>query len=331
MDRKPAVNTIRFPPMLDLFRPPPHRGPLIAAGMVVLGVGLALMQVRLDEELAAGWHAFALGLYAALALGLGLQARSDQGSPYAFQSVLLVAGLLALVVMTLRLGDAVGWDPLDARGAGLVASLWVGGVAFAGAYGRLSGACVLIGAVAGVSALLHLFDLVFELGGTAARWLLLLSATVFVVLALVERAGRYRHSVQYVNAAGLCLLAVAVTLSGGFGVLFGALPQVGFGWELILLGGGCGLVAFGAVDRQPGPAILGLLVLAAFVALGAGDGATLVGWPLLLLVGGALIVAAGLRPRSPLPPEPEAYRQDDLPLAARSVDDELTVTSVRVE
>jgi len=33
-------------------------------------------------------------------------------------------------------------------------------------------------------------------------------------------------------------------------------------------------------------------------------------------------MAAGLRPRQPLPPEPQAYRRGDAPLASTSIDDE---------
>jgi hypothetical protein len=36
-------------------------------------------------------------------------------------------------------------------------------------------------------------------------------------------------------------------------------------------------------------------------------------------------MVAGLRPRQPLPPEPDAYRAGDAPLASRSVEDEVIV------
>ena len=36
-------------------------------------------------------------------------------------------------------------------------------------------------------------------------------------------------------------------------------------WELVVLGVGCGLVAFGAIDRSPGPAWLGFANLVVFV------------------------------------------------------------------
>ena len=39
--------------LLDLLRPPAHRGPLIAAGAVVLAVGVVLEELRLDDKLPA--------------------------------------------------------------------------------------------------------------------------------------------------------------------------------------------------------------------------------------------------------------------------------------
>ena len=41
-------------------------------------------------------------------------------------------------------------------------------------------------------------------------------------------------------------------------------------------------------------------------------------------------MGAGLRPREPLPPEPDAYRAGEQPLASRTADDEV-VMRVRVD
>ena len=40
-------------------------------------------------------------------------------------------------------------------------------------------------------------------------------------------------------------------------------------------------------------------------------------------------MAAGLRPREPLPPEPDAYRAGEQPLASRTADDELVDARAR--
>lgn len=313
--------------MLDLLRPPPHRGPLIASGVVLLAVGVGLIQFRLESDL---WHAVSAAALALLALGIGLQTRSDQGAPYAFQSVLLVCGLLALALALVRFGDVVGWDPVEERPAAVVVSLGFGAVALTAAFTRESAASLGLAAIAGVSALLNAWSWVFDpASATPFRWLLLLCGAAYVLLALVLRGGRYRHSVQLVGVAGLCVIAICLTFLG-LGFLFGERAEVGAGWELVALVAGCGLIAFGAVDHQPGPALLGIALLALFVAMVGSEEDTLLGWPLVVLVLGTVVVLAGLRPRRPLPPEPTAYSASDLPLAARSVPD-ASVTSVRVD
>jgi hypothetical protein len=61
------------------------------------------------------------------------------------------------------------------------------------------------------------------------------------------------------------------------------------------------------------------------IAAGTLSENTLYWWPLLLILIGAVAMGAGLRPRQPLPPEPDAYRAGDAPLASRSEDDEVVV------
>ena len=75
-----------------------------------------------------------------------------------------------------------------------------------------------------------------------------------------------------VNAAGLAVLAIALTgvvpalaeTLGPFGEAASraCCPTAG---SSSCCAGGCGLVAYGAVDRAPGPAYLGVANLVAFV------------------------------------------------------------------
>jgi hypothetical protein len=130
-----------------------------------------------------------------------------------------------------------------------------------------------------------------------------------------------------VITAGLATLAIVLTASAAavFGV-FGTLDRgflPGF-WEFVVLGAGCGLIAYGAVDHVPGAAWLGVAHLVAFlVAASAGAEDTLLWWPLLLLLLGGGVLATGLRPRRPLPPEPPGYSVER-PLASRT-DEEIVV------
>jgi hypothetical protein len=322
--------------LAELLRPPPHRGPLIAAGAVVLATGLALMEVRLlGDTLAPLLHLIILGLAAGATLALGLQAPNEGGRPPAYQSVLLVTGLLLLYPALLRLADVLGAELGEGFPAGELT--WTGivaaGVALYAGLRRRSAVCLLIAAIAATIALLSAWEWVFENGTfTACRWLLLLVAIGLALTSLVLRGGSPREAELMVDGAGLAILAIGVQAVTSFLLdlvnLFQApspplLP--GF-WELVLVAAGCGLVAYGAIERSPGPAWLGVANLVVFVMVaGLLSDETLYFWPLALILLGAGAMAAGLRPRQPLPPEPDAYRAGDAPLASRTADDEVVL------
>ena len=321
--------------MLDqLLRPPPHRGPLIAAGAVVLAAGLALLELRMSARLGAGVHLLVLAASAALLLWLGWQAPNEDGRPPAYQSVLLVTGLVVLYPALLRLADILGADLGDlAPGTVVWTSLLEAAAAIAVAIRRRSAVAGLIGAAALGAAFLAAIDWVFDPGSFASfRWLLALIALALVLASLAVRASRPRQAELLVDAAALAILAIGLqaflTVVIASLIPFGgpvgeALPNL---WEAVLLGAGCGLIAFGAAERAPGPAWLGAANLLTFVAVaGLGADETLEWWPLVLLALGAGTIAAGLRPRDPLPPRPDGYRPGEQPLAARSDEDEVVL------
>lgn len=306
---------------MSLLRPPSHRGPLIAAGAVVLTVGVVLQQLRQDD-LDTVTQLLVWGGVSALLLWLSVGAPLEGGRPPAYQSALLVCGVVTLVPALLHLADLLGADFEGSLNAGT--GTWVSLVVCVGvgalAARRNSGIGAFLSAVAGAAFVIFCADWLFDPGVGVFRVLALLVAMTFVVLSLVLRGSRPRQSEQLVNAAGLVILAIPLTEL--FNTLFGIFdaPAVilpGF-WEVVVLGAGFGLVAYASADRSPGPAYLGVANLAAFVAvttIAADD--TLEWWPLLLLGVGGLMLLAGLRPARPLPPEPTGYRRDELPLTAR--------------
>jgi hypothetical protein len=327
--------------VLELLRPPPHRGPLIAAGAVVLATGLALLELRLEDELAVGVHFVILGIAAALVLALGLQAPSEDGRPPAYQSVLLVTGLLLLFPALLRLSATLGAEDFGSdfpAGELTWTSLITGTVALYAGVRRRSAVCLLLAALLAMLALLSAWEWAFENETfTASRWLLLVAAVGLVLVSLAVRAGAPRQAELLVEAAGVAMLFIA--LQGAWVTLFGAIalqigtepPSLPDFWELIVFGAGCGLVAYGAIDRAPGPAWLGVANLLLFVLdVGLEEGGSIYFWPIALILLGGVAMAAGLRRPSPLPPEPAAYRAGEQPLASRTADDEL-VLRVRVD
>jgi MFS family permease len=313
----------------ELLRPPPHRGPLIAAGAVALAVGLALEWARVGDTVPDGAQAAILVAAGALFYWLGAQAPNEDGVPPAYQSVLLVTGVLVLYAGLLTLASALGARFDGPTGGALMwTSAFAGALALWPAFARNSAISLLLAALLGAIALVSLWDWVFETSSpTPYRWLLLLYVAALVLCALALRVPARRHSEVLINAAAIVLAASVLLSANPFGDEPSELPWL---WELILLGSGLGLVAFGALDRSPGPAYLGVLHLVLFILLvGESEERTLLGWPLVLLAAGALMLGAGLRPRRPLPPEPPPYRAGEAPLAARSVDEGETVIRVR--
>jgi uncharacterized membrane protein (UPF0136 family) len=300
----------------DLLRPPPHRGPLIAAGTVALAVGIALEELRLRHAFGLGPHAAILLAAGALAFWLGAQAPNEDGAPPAYQSVLLVTGLAELYAGLLTLADAVGMAVDVGDGSGIIVpSLVIAGAALWAALRRASAICLLIGVVLGALAVVATWHWLAGDHHWVLRVLLALMAAAFALASLGLRQPAPRHAQQLVNAAGLATLAIVLT-----GIAFDD-KLSGF-WQAVLLGAGFGLLAYAALDRAPGPAYLGVLNLVAFV-VSAADAHTLYWWPLVLLGAGGLMLAAGLRPRRPLPPEPPGYKAGEAPLAARAEEDEM--------
>jgi hypothetical protein len=325
--------------LLELLRPPAHRGPLIASGAVLFTAGIALEELRLEEALPNAVHLLVLAASAALILGLGLQARPEGGRPAAYQSVLLVSGLLLLEGALLELANLLGADFGDGLPAGALVwtSLLLCGAALYPAIRRNSAICGMVAGIAAGVAILSAANWIFGAESQAVyRWLLLVLAFAFALASLVLRGGNPRHAELMVITGGLATLAIAVVASVGalvgafaFGGVVadgGFLP--GF-WEFVVLGAGCGLIAYGAVDRVPGAAWLGLAHLLGFLAaVSAGADDTLLWWPLVLLALGGGVLATGLRPRRPLPAEPDGY-SIERPLASRTDDDEEIQVRVR--
>jgi len=300
---------------LGALRPHPHRGDIVAAGAVVLAAALLMVDVRMGETWSDGVLFAFLAVGAALVLAMGLLAPSEGPDPRAYQSILLLAGIALSAAALARLALALGADTVASPGALTWVSAAVTALAVLAAVRANSAVCTLVAAVAGSVTLLAFVQWVFAPESVATfRWILIALVTGFVAGLAYLRERHRRHAVMLVDAAGLALITLAVSFADITGVFGGAVgePSVsfdaGFGWELVLLFGAFGLIAFAAADGERGPGYLGavLLALAILVLATPDDAATLVGWPLFLLVVGIAGVAFGLRPRTPLPPPPDA-------------------------
>jgi hypothetical protein len=305
--------------VLAALRPEPHRGDQVAAGAVVLTAAIYVLEARFTNTWGAGIR-FVIDALALFAVGaLAVQAPVEGERPRAYQSVLYIATFFLALVTLVNLADILGADnPPSASGTVVWIGLLLVVLCVWFAVRRNSAVMTLLGAVTFAFVVEAFVDWVFDPNGaTTFRWMLLLLVLSFALASLNQRGERPRHAVQFVNAAGLAAVVLGITFAidlifSGLGGLFGDAVEhhgAGTGWELFLLACGFGLIAYSAVDREPGPAYLGVLVVALFVGI-AGEpgsgGASLIGWPIVLLLMAGGMLAVGLRPSHPLPPPPDA-------------------------
>ena len=121
-----------------------------------------------------------LALAAALMLGLGLQAALEDGRPAAYQSVLLVCGLLLLGGALLELAHVLGGDyPWSAPTLTWTSLLLAAAAAYPARALQQRRSAAMIAALALGVAFLALIDWVFgPTGQNGYRWLLLLLSLV---------------------------------------------------------------------------------------------------------------------------------------------------------
>ncbi len=306
---------------MSVLRPHPHRGDPIAAGAVPLALAAVVINLRMTQW-TLGPRFVVVGLISLLLLTMGFLAPLESDVPRPYHSVLLISGLLPLAIALELLAEVFGASRPPGPGGVFWAMALEALTAFALARRANSGACTLIGALAAAIAVEEFVAWVFRPHGAGTfRAMLVVLTLAFIAGTLRLRDRRRRHAVQLVNAAGVMglvlalsylastLLLAAMRASGGILTHFGATSGAPFGWKLYVLAVGLGLIAYAAVDREPGPAYIGVAVLGAFavlVGVPIGERGSLVGWPLFLLVIGAIGLAVGLRPREPLPPPPSS-------------------------
>jgi hypothetical protein len=307
--------------LLDPLRPKPFRGDVIAAGVVVLTTLVWVVAARFDDAWGAGAHLAYATVAWAFVLALAVLAPMEGDAPRAYQSVLYVASVALLAIVLDELGELLGANGAVSS-AGNVTwtfavlcgySLWF-------AIRRNSAVCTLLGSIAGGVAVVATVDWIWSPGGLGPfRWVLLGLMVVYGFLAIGQRDRRLRHGVALIDAAGLAVVAI----SASFVLVdwFAGEGDEAWGWELLILAAGFGLIAYSSVDRQPGPAYLGVLNLAAFAVITSlgvtREGATLLGWPIALAAAAAALLAVGLRPTTPAPPPPDADAPEPPPLPLR--------------
>ena len=293
-----------------MLRVPPFRGDQVAAGVVVLTALVALLQLRMAWG-DGGQLAAAAG--ATVFCGLLVAGLPAEPRPYASAILLCTLGLAAVALG--RLAQVLGAERLAAGTvAGVAAALGVLAAGLARRHDTANATLVVGLAVAVVP--VSFFTWAVGAGAAVQRLMLLLSAVALALGTVALRDRHPTHAAQLANAGGLALVGiVAAPLLDRLGPAGGG--EAGWGWELPVLVGGFGVLAYGAVDRQRGPVLVGLLCVAGFCA-SAADAGGLLGWPLVLALAAGFMLAVGLRPTTPAPPEPEPGEPADVTRIGRA-------------
>ena len=247
--------------------------------------------------------------------------RGDPGPdrPRSYVGVLLLGGLLLSYLAVVRLSQILGANgTLGSPGQVFWITALFAGAALALWRARGLAVLVLLAAIAVAVAVFAFVVWVFSPDGVQTfRWISLLLILGFIGAHLVVRDRMRREGVLLIDAAGLVAFLLAYSLAidlidaiSPLAAAAGFSPHVPAGWALVCFAAGFGLVAFSALEREPGPGFLGVGVLLVTVGItafsGIQNGPSLVGWPLILLVLGLAGLAFGLRPARHLPPPPES-------------------------
>jgi hypothetical protein len=298
---------------------------VVAAGVVVLTTLVWVVTARFAEAWGPGAHLAYAAVAWAFVTAMAVLSPLEGDEPRAYQSVLYVAAVALFIDVIAQAGEVLGADgALSTAGNMTWVLAVVAAFALAFATRRNSAVCTLLGSLAAGGAVLAAVHWIWSPDGFATdRWVLLALAVVYGFAAVGQRDRRPRHGVALIDAAGLAVVAIAGSFALGnfFGEGEESIAGVAWGWELLILAVGFGLIAYSSVDRQPGPAYLGVLNLIAFTAITSlesdGDGATLLGWPLVLAGAAAFLLVVGLRPTTPAPPPPDIEAPEPPPLPLR--------------
>jgi hypothetical protein len=312
---------------LELLRPKPFRGDVVAAGIVVLTTLVVSVALRFADAWPAETHLAYVTVAWGFVTMLALLAELEGEHPRAYQSILYVASIALFVTALIELTRAAGAQDDDVLGAETLT--WIATTvmlfALAFAIGRNSAVCTLIGALAGGLATLAAVQWLWSPDSFVPfRWLLLALTCAYGLFAIGQRDRRLRHGVALIDAAGIAVIIIAFSLLDDSTIMIAGnrlrgATSVGWGWELLVLAVGFGLIAYSSVDRQPGPAYLGVLNLAGFAVVTAqdADSPNFLGWPLVLALAAAFLLVVGLRPTTPAPPPPDVDAPTPPPLPLR--------------
>src|SRR4051794_10730497 len=304
------MNAIAAPETDVRLAAPDRRDWLRVAGGMMFGAGALVLLIRKGDDWSDWAIFFALLIPALILFAVTFVGRARGELFTGWQVGFVVFGTLLLLGALLQLVNAADGNPRASLNV-----FWTFGVAAAVAVvtslAMRAPFQMLLGALLALVAWLALWDKVLSNpSGDTVRWLLIVLAVIYLVVAVVlMRDGRPQAS-DLVTAAGIAaVLAAALSFAGAAGALndtvgsslSGSAPKPSQGWNVFLLVVSLALIAYEARAPTRGPGYVGAVGLIAFIGLTGGDlvkrsngdeGGGVVGWPLILLIGGAAALVA---------------------------------------
>ena len=191
----------------------PARGGVLAAGGIMLAVGITMTDTRLDVAWSNGVHLIVALIGFALVFGIAMLSPLAE-RPLAYQAALSLSGLALLVLALDRLARVFGvHSPFTNTGTIMWMSAVFTLVAALAALRFQSLACGLLAGLGTSAFVLSFVDKVFNPSGvTTFRWVLLLLALGFAAAAVVLRASPWSgYSVPAVDVSGFMLIGLGGT------------------------------------------------------------------------------------------------------------------------
>src|SRR3954454_11361181 len=310
------MNAIAAPDNEARAAAPDLRDGLRVAGGMMFGAGALVLLIRKGDDWSDCAIFFSLLIPAVILFAVAFLGRARGEAFTGWQVGFLVFGTLLLLGALLQIVNAADGDPRSSLNI-----LWTFGVAAAVAVltslAMRAPFQMLLGALLALVAWPALWDRVLSNpSGDTVRWLLIVLALIYLVVAVVlMRAGRPQAS-DLVTAAGIAaVLAAALSFAGAASALndtvgsslSGNVPKPSQGWNVFLLVVSLALIAYESRAPTRGPDYVGAIGLISFIGLTGVDlvnringdeGGGVAGWPLILLIGGggALLLSFVLRP-----------------------------------